>query len=430
MEAEKQQIRSRHAALKKMDENYEWYKEGVRAIMRKSASKDHGQNGIHGLVADVIEAEPTYEDAVEAALGEALQYVIVQDQQGGVAAIDYLHAESAGRSGFIPMQSVRPIVDAQKGLPREHLTEFAAGVLTDHIKVKAGFENVVQFLLGHVVIAKDLNAALQLWNRNGFPHAVVTQKGDRVCSQGILIGGSSKSVSSGILSKKKEIRELSKQLSQMETAVVEGKARQEQLESEAIALEAQIQKSRQIQRQKTQEEMDRDKERYRLNEELKHVHHRLEVFDLEAQQIEGEETDLDRDLSKYQEVLARLTDELQTAQASIGEKNAEIANAAANLETAHQRIVGLRLELTQLQAQHDNSQNTLRRLRGFQDERLKKLNHLAEQLKQRGEDTTAVEQRMKTDREKMARLYAELESAKQTLDGMETEYQTIEKMLE
>jgi chromosome segregation protein len=430
LEAEKQQIRSRHAALKKMDENYEWYKEGVRAIMRKSASKDHAQNGIHGLVADVIEAEANYEDAVEAALGEALQYVIVQDQQGGVAAIDYLHAESAGRSGFIPMQSVRPIVDAEKGLPREDLTEFSAGVLTDHIKVKAGYKDVIQFLLGHVVIAKDLNAALQLWNRNGFPHAVVTQKGDRVCSQGILIGGSSKGIASGILSKKKEIRELSKQLSRVETLVEEGKATQEQFESEAIAMEAQIQKSRQTQRQKTQEEMDREKEHYRLNEELKHVHHRLEVFDLEVQQIEGEETDLDRDLSKYQQVLSGLSDEIQTAEASISENRAEIVKVSADLETVHQRLVALRLELTQLQAQHDNSQNTLRRLRGFQDERLKKLNHLTEQLRQRGEDKTAVEQQMKTDREKMARLYAELEAAKQTLDGMEAEYQTIEKMLE
>ncbi|MBW1742809.1 MAG: chromosome segregation protein SMC [Deltaproteobacteria bacterium] len=430
MEAEKQKIRSRHAALKKMDENYEWYKEGVRAIMTKSASKDHGQNGIHGLVADVIETEATYEVAVEAALGEALQYVIVQDQQGGVAAIDYLHAQSAGRSGFIPMQSVRPIVDAGEGLSRESLGEFAAGVLTDHIKVKAGYENVIQFLLGHVVIAEDLTAALQLWNKNGVPHTVVTQKGDRVCSQGILIGGSSKAVSSGILSKKKEIRELSKQLSRLETSVAEGKAIQEQLESEAIALEAHIQKSRQIQRQKTQEEMDREKELYRFNEGLKHIHHRLEVLDLEVQQIEGEETDLDRDFSKYQEVVSGLSDEIQTAATAISEKNAEAGRVSADLETAHQRIVTLRLELTKLQAQHDNSQNTLRRLRGFKDERLTKLSHLTEQLKQKGEDKTAVQQRMETDRDKMARLYAELESSKQTLDGMEAQYQTIEKMLE
>ena len=74
MEAEKQRIRSRHTALMKMDENYEWYKEGVRAIMRGSESPDRDQTGIHGLVADVIEVQPSYEDAAEAALGEALQY--------------------------------------------------------------------------------------------------------------------------------------------------------------------------------------------------------------------------------------------------------------------------------------------------------------------------------------------------------------------
>jgi chromosome segregation protein len=95
-----------------------------------------------------------------------------------------------------------------------------------------------------------------------------------------------------------------------------------------------------------------------------------------------------------------------------------------------QRLVALRLELTKLQAQHDNAKNTLRRLRSFQDERLRKLSHLAEQLRQREQDKTAVEQRMQRDRAKMTRLYTELATASGTVDEMEIQYQTIEKMLE
>ncbi|UCD86497.1 MAG: chromosome segregation protein SMC [Desulfobacterales bacterium] len=273
MEAENHKIRSRHAALKKMDENYEWYKEGVRAIMRESNSHDPDRTGIYGLVADVIEAEPSYEDAVEAALGEALQYVIVKDQQGGVAAIDYLRARSAGRGGFIPMKGVRPIINTVAALrPNSPVSQ---GLLVDHIKVKEGYEDLIRSLAGHVAIAEDLEAALQLWNNNGFPHTIVTQEGDRVCSQGILIGGSSDNAAPGILAKKKEIRELAKQLSRLETATAKAKSRQEQLETETIALETRIQKTRQIQQQKSQEEVTLDKELYRLTEERKHAHQRL-----------------------------------------------------------------------------------------------------------------------------------------------------------
>ena len=430
MEAEKHKVRSRHAALKKMDENYEWYKQGVRAIMRKLNSQDLEQTGIHGLVADVIQAEPSYEDAIEAALGETLQYVIVRDQEGGVAAIDYLHAQSAGRGGFIPMNGLRPIMDANTAVPLGTSLPDSLGPLIDHMKVKEGYEDLVRSLMGHVLVAEDLNAALELWSKNGFRQAVVTGKGDRVCPQGILIGGSRDNAASGILAKKREIRELGKQVSQLESSTVEAKSGQERLEGETIALETQIQKARQIQRQKSQEEVDLEKELYRLGEELKHAHHRLKISDLETQQIKGEETDLDRELSGHEEVLSELSYGIQTTESAIAQKSEEIKKASESLESFNQMHVGLRLELTRLQAQHDNAQNDLRRLRNFQDEALGKLSYLTRHLKQKEQDKIAVEQRLAKDRDKISRLYAELKTLEEASHEMEAEYQTIEGMLE
>ncbi len=430
MEAEKHKIRSRHAALKKMDENYEWYKEGVRAIMKQLNSQDRNQTGIHGLVADVIEAVPSYEDAVEAALGETLQYVIVRDQEGGVAAIDYLHAQSAGRGGFIPIKGLRPIMDTNMAVPVRGSLPDSLSPLIDYMKVKEGYEDLVRSLVGHVLVAEDLNAALKLWKQNGFRQAVVTGKGDRVCPQGILIGGSRDNAASGILAKKREIRELAKQLLQLEASTAEAKSGQQRLEAETIALETQIQKARQIQRQKSQEEMDLEKELYRLGEELKHAHHRLKILDLETQQIKGEETDLNRELSGYEEVLSELSRGIQTAESAIAQKSGEIKKASESLESFIQMHIGLRLELTRLRAQHDNAQNDLRRLRNFQDEALEKLSSLTRHLKQREQDKIAVEQRLTRDRDKISRLYAELKTLEKASDEMEAEYQAIEGMLQ
>ena len=430
MEAEKHKVRSRHAALKKMDENYEWYKQGVRAIMRKLNSQDLEQTGIHGLVADVIQAEPSYEDAIEAALGETLQYVIVRDQEGGVAAIDYLHAQSAGRGGFIPMNGLRPIMDTNTAVPLGTSLPDSLGPLIDHMKVKEGYEDLVRSLMGHVLVAEDLNAALELWSKNGFRQAVVTGKGDRVCPQGILIGGSRDNAASGILAKKREIRELGKQVSQLESSTVEAKSGQQRLEAETIALETQIQKARQIECQERQKETDLEKELYRLGEELKHAHHRLKISDLETQQIKGEETDLDRELSGHEEVLSELSYGIQTTESAIAQKSEEIKKASESLESFNQMHVGLRLELTRLQAQHDNAQNDLRRLRNFQDEALGKLSYLTRHLKQKEQDKIAVEQRLAKDRDKISRLYAELKTLEEASHEMEAEYQTIEGMLE
>ena len=430
MEAEKQKIRSRHTALKKMDENYEWYKEGVRAIMRESDSQDSGQTGIHGLVADVIEAEPSYEVAVEAALGETLQYVIVRDQEGGVAAIDHLRTESAGRGSFIPMKGLRPIKDTNTAVPVQASVPDSLSPLIDHMKVKEGYEHLIESLMGHVAVAEDLQTGLALWNGNGYPRAVVTARGDRICSQGILTGGSSGSAASGILAKKREIRELAEQLLQLEATAEAAKSEQERLEAETIALETQIQRTRQIQRQHSQEEMDLEKELYRLGENRKHAQHRLNILDLEAQQIKGEKTDLDRELSGYEEVLSELSHGIQTTESAIAQKSAEIKKASENLESFNEKLMGLRLELTKLKAEQDNAQNTLRRLRNFQEEAQGKLSYMATQLKQRQEDRTGVEDRLAEDGDKVSRLYAELETLEKALAEMEAAYQTIEGILQ
>ncbi|MES0349267.1 MAG: chromosome segregation protein SMC, partial [Desulfobacteria bacterium] len=429
MEAEKQRIRSRHTALMKMDENYEWYKEGVRAIMRGSESPDRDQTGIHGLVADVIEVQPSYEDAAEAALGEALQYVIVKDQEGGLAAIDYLHTQSAGRGAFIPIKGVRPVMNTDTAVSRASLAD-SESLLVDHIEVRKGYEDLIEFLLGHVVIVKDMKAALRLWNRNGFSHSVVTQKGDRVSSQGILMGGSSDNAASGILTKKKEIRELGKQLSKLETATAKEKSTQEQLEAEAIALETRIQETRLIERHKSQEEMDLDKELYRLGEELKHARHRLKVTDLEAQQNKGETTDLDLEHSKYEEMLSELSKEIQTTESAVGQTRAEIKEASEGLESSDQKLVALSLELTRLRAECDNAQNTVRRLKTFRDERLREMSHMAKQLEQKQLDSMTVQEQLGRDRDKIARLYDEIETADEALAEMEAQYQAIERVLE
>ncbi|NVL90864.1 MAG: chromosome segregation protein SMC [Desulfobacterales bacterium] len=429
MEAEKQKIQSRYTALKKMDENYEWYKDGVRAVMRECNSQDHAQTGIHGLVADVIEAEPSYEDAVESALGETLQYVIVADQKGGVAAIDYLRTQSAGRGGFIPIKGLRPIIDTKSDVSvREGLPD-SKSLLIDHIKVKDGYEHLIRSLVGHVTVAEDLGVALQLWNRNGFHRTVVTQNGDRVCSQGILVGGSQDNAASGILSKKREIKELGKQLSRLEASTAKAKSEQEQLQTETIALETNIQKARQAHLRKSQEETDLEKELYRLGEEIKHTNHRLKILDLESQQIKGETTDLDQELFAHEEVLSGLFDEIQTTESDIAQKNIDTKKASEDLESFNQKLVGLKMELTRLRAQYENIQNTLQRLRSFQDERMEKLNRLTTQLNQRKQDKIAVEQRLASDRDKIGRSYAELKAAEEVSAEMEAEYRTIENML-
>ncbi len=69
-ENELNMVRTRLSGLQGLSENFEGYKKGVRSIMKAQDFAPRQQGHILGLVADVIQVPPEYEQAVEAALAD------------------------------------------------------------------------------------------------------------------------------------------------------------------------------------------------------------------------------------------------------------------------------------------------------------------------------------------------------------------------
>ncbi|MBW2109012.1 MAG: chromosome segregation protein SMC, partial [Deltaproteobacteria bacterium] len=224
IELERQKMRSHYATLKKMDENYEWFKKGVRNVMKRWKAGKLDQAGICGLLADVIEPEASYEAAVEAALGDALQYVIVKKPKGGLAAIEALRSSSGGKCGFVPLDGVRPLGLSRPG-SGEHQDR-----LIEHIKIRQDCKQAMEALLGHVLVVDDLSQALTLRERGQACGTIVTKQGDRLCLQGLLAGGTPENGSGGILIKKREIKGISKRISTLENQLKAAQEEQKRLE--------------------------------------------------------------------------------------------------------------------------------------------------------------------------------------------------------
>ena len=93
--------RSRLASLTEIQDRYERFQKGVRAIMQEHRAAGGG-DGIKGVVADIVQPPPELETAVEAVLGERLGNVIVDSHEAGVEAIQFLKRAREGRSSFIP----------------------------------------------------------------------------------------------------------------------------------------------------------------------------------------------------------------------------------------------------------------------------------------------------------------------------------------
>lgn len=101
--------RSRLRSLQQIRDNYEGCSDAVRAVMQSH------QDGVHGLVADVLSADPKFERAIEAVLGDRLQSVVVAEQRDGYEAGRFLREAQKGRSTFIPLS---PRLDHAPWAPR------------------------------------------------------------------------------------------------------------------------------------------------------------------------------------------------------------------------------------------------------------------------------------------------------------------------
>jgi len=201
-------LESQRDSLHELQKNFEGCSDGVRCIMQKKDELDKGRNGLLGLTADVIETESRFETAVEAVLGEKLQYVIVKSQAEGVEAVEFLKAQSLGRGSFIPLEIEKPFSVAEKPSPSFP----QATSLVSLVKVKEKFDPIIRYLLGDVLLVEDLSQALSLWKHTE-AHTLVTLSGEIVDPRGVITGGNQNGAGSRFLKRKREVNELEEKLS-------------------------------------------------------------------------------------------------------------------------------------------------------------------------------------------------------------------------
>jgi len=433
IDMERSKLRSRFSTLRKMEENFEWYKEGVRVIMKNAREVQDSSatatsamspniRGVVGLVTDIVEPEPSYESSVEAALGEALQYILVDDQAAGTGAIDFLQTRSTGRCGFIPVAAVKPV---SYGLLKK---PDASRRLLNHVSIKPGFESIAEALLGHVVVADDITEALDIFNRNGALQSVVTKNGDMITPQGIMIGGNKENLS-GILAKKQELKELEQHILRLDNELESARQEQKRLEGAVLSLETTLHNFTEQKNKAVQNEIEAEKSLYKVTEELKHARRHLEIVRLEQEQLMGEESDIEEEMAQYNHALAEIESEVAGAQKKVADLNGSISAVSLQLEDFDRRVVDLKLQLTALNAKLENSTHTLTRLQEFQAEGTKRLEQLTQDISQKNRKQAALKEKIAEFEQMLTGMYANLKQLDASLELSEGDYQAIDSTL-
>ncbi len=205
--------RARLNTLEEMERNLDNVHGGARAILKGGTLR-----GVHGIVADFIEANAGFERAVEAALAERLEYVIVEGQGEGLEAIGFLKSNSGGRGSFVPLKDLRP---APSAVPAGLAGRIGARPLVDEIKIRDGYGPMVKALMGETLLVNDMDEALALWRTDGMFSTIVTLEGERLNPEGVITGGGSGGPGGGILQRRGEIKGIKGEISGFEARLGE-----------------------------------------------------------------------------------------------------------------------------------------------------------------------------------------------------------------
>ncbi|MCX5830751.1 MAG: chromosome segregation protein SMC [Deltaproteobacteria bacterium] len=280
---------ARLASLQEFQDGYTWCSEGIKSIM--TARKQGSLAGLAGdtflgLVADHIDVPMEYEMAVEAVLGEKLQYVVVKNQEDGIRAIDYLKQSASGRGTFVPL-GVRNY-HLQSPQPK-HLE--ATVRLLDRVQVHDDFKAILDNLLGDVLLIPNLKDGVSLWSQNGFRGSFVTPDGDIINSHGILTGGSHNKGERNLLANKREIGELKKEISRLRRDMEESE------EDRIVAINMIAGSEEALQQVKTELHQleiqinGRCKDLERFDDEMKRINQRRSIHEFDHETMVAAETE-------------------------------------------------------------------------------------------------------------------------------------------
>lgn len=201
---------SRLYGLENLQQSFEGFEEGVKNVMLWQKAKQqeiHADGSISFQpVSEVVEVPAEFEVAMEAALGSRLQLLLSGSSgshDGALAAVDHLKNSRAGRSSFF-------LADSDRASDYESAPsgEGVAALLKDVVQCSDQHRQSVSYLLNGVAIVDSLRTALNL--RAQYPGwTFVTRDGDTLSADGVLTGGASEGADSGMLRRRREIKELS-----------------------------------------------------------------------------------------------------------------------------------------------------------------------------------------------------------------------------
>lgn len=201
--------RRRALLLTELENNMEGFSRSVKSLV--SESKKGVIRGIHGTVSSLISVEKKYTVAIETALGNAIQNIVVDSDSDAKRAVNYLKTNNLGRATFLPLDTIKS---------RDFSDEEASGlfgfvgVASDLVKADKKYTEIIKYLLGGTYVSEDIDSAVGIAKKLGHRVKVVSLDGQVINPGGSITGGSLVK-QAGLLSRSADISRLNTEIDKL-----------------------------------------------------------------------------------------------------------------------------------------------------------------------------------------------------------------------
>lgn len=457
--------RSRAKMLSDLEKNMEGYSGAVKAVMRQRDAK--ALSGIHGVLSQLISVDNEYSTAVEVALGAAMQNIVTGSESDAKRAINFLKQNKQGRATFLPMSAIRPRSIDERDLD----DNFGyVDIASNLVECDAKYKNIVDNLLGRVIVAEDIDCAIGISKRYKNRYKIVTLDGQVMNPGGSMTGGS-RSKGAGILSRANMIEELSAEADKLEKQRDELAAEYKRLVEDANKSAADLQGAdadlRNAQEDLIRAEGDMkiisdrltslSEQKKMMLDEKENSKTRIDSFRAELDAAANEEKEVQNQINSAESEIAKLTsgaDELQSSREEIRKRSEEINlelveiakdSEAAKLaieelklrrSTASDRVRSINDEIEAIVSRNVNLEKSIADVKAAAQELRDKAKEVNDsiatkidernQVEKRTGELRAAEKEKNSDKEKLS---AEIVRIEERKNNMKKEYDNLNDML-
>lgn len=362
--------KSRLATLNELKESMDAFNNSTKAVLRLKHSDRSFADDIIGTVSDIIRVDKEYETAIEVALGGAVQNIVTKTDTGAKEIIEYLRNNKLGYATFLPLNSVQGRRISESDAYRLKRNGFC-GIAADIIRYDSEYKCVVENLLGRVVIAENMDSAIDIARATKYMFKIVTLQGDVINPYGSISGGSrGKSNVSNVFSRSREADELGESLKK---DVAELKTLADRINS--------LKQQRALKKQEFEAKQEllhgADIEYNAAKNSYEYVIGELEKAKAAREQRKASNADADTEIKSVEEEIKALSKKSEACKLAVVQANTEMevlvvkeASSKTVLAEQEMKLTDIRLKQMELEGKLKVAQAYLEELYGRRKEKL------------------------------------------------------------